>query len=80
MKASREVVKTLIELSPTVEEADKVIEENYGFESIGEKLAFIKGMFDVEVISIHDADGVGKEESDKMTYFSMLNAILVRYR
>lgn len=27
MKASREVVKTLIELSSTVEEADKVIEE-----------------------------------------------------
>lgn len=77
MKVSREVVKTLIELSSTVEEADKVIEENYGFESIGEKLAFIKGMFDVEVISIHDADGIEKEESDKMTYFSMLNAILV---
>ena len=73
MKASREVVKTLIKLSPTVEEADKVIKENYGFESIGEKLAFIKGMFDVEVIGIPDADEIQKEE----TYFSMLNAILV---
>lgn len=60
----------------TVEEADKVIEENYGFKSICEKLAFIKGMFDVEVISIHDADGIRKEESDKMAYFSMLNAVL----
>lgn len=28
MKASREMVKTLIEISPSVEEADKVIEEN----------------------------------------------------
>lgn len=77
MKASREVVKTLIELSPTAKEADKVIEENYGFESISEKLAFIKGMFDVEVISIHDAGVIEKEESDKMTYFAMLNTILV---
>lgn len=77
MKASREMVKTLIEISPSVEEADKVIEENYGFKTIGEKLAFLKGMFDVEVISVHDADGTGKEESDKMTYFSMLNTILI---
>ena len=77
MKASRELVKTLIEISPSVEEADKVIEENYEFKSIGEKIAFLQGMFDVQVISVTDADGIGKEESDKMTYFSMLNTIIV---
>lgn len=77
MKASREMVKTLIEISPSVEEADKVIEENCEFKSIGEKIAFLQGMFDVQVISVDDADGIGKEESDKMTYFSMLNTIIV---
>lgn len=77
MKATRDVVKTLIELSPTAEEADKVIEENYGFKSIAEKLAFIKGMFDVEVISIHVSDASKKEQSDQMIYWSMLNAIVV---
>lgn len=77
MKASREMVKTLIEISPSVEEADKVIEENYEFKSIGEKIAFLQGMFHVQVIGVDDADGIGKEESDKMTYFSMLNTIIV---
>lgn len=77
MKASREMVKTLIEISPSVEEADKVIEENYEFKSIGEKITFLQGMFDVQVICVDDADGIGKEESDKMTYFSMLNTIIV---
>jgi len=78
MKArSREVVKTLIELSPNVEEADKVINENYNFKSIGEKIAFLKGMFDVELVSKHDADGISEEKSAEMDYWAMLNAIII---
>ena len=73
---SREVIKALIELSPNVDEADKVINENYGFKSIGEKMAFLKGMFDVVIISVDDGDGVSKEESDEMTYRAMLNTII----
>ncbi len=76
MKVDREVVKTLIELAPNVDVADKVINENYGFNSIGEKLAFLQGMFNVELFHKHDADETSKEESDKMTYFAMLNAII----
>ena len=79
MKASREMVKTLILISTSVEEADKVIEENYDFKTFDEKIAFLQGMFDVKVIDVHDADGIEKEESDKMTYFSMLGTILVTY-
>lgn len=37
MKANREVVKALIKLAPNVDEADKVINENYDFNSIGKK-------------------------------------------
>lgn len=78
MKAlSREVVKALIELSPNVEEADKVINENFNFESIGEKIAFLKGMFDVKLISKHDADGISGEKSAEMDYWAMLNAIII---
>lgn len=73
---SREVIKSLIELSPNVDEADKVINENYGFKSIGEKIAFLKGMFDAVIISVDDGDGVSKEESDEMTYWAMLNTII----
>lgn len=47
MKVNRDVVKTLIELAPNVDEADKLINENYGINSIGGKVAFLKGMLDV---------------------------------
>ncbi|MBQ2916935.1 MAG: hypothetical protein IJE59_01990 [Clostridia bacterium] len=70
MKASREIVKTLIETAPNVEKADEVINENYDFKSIGEKVAFLKGMFDVKIVG-HEND-----EPDEMTYFAMLSAII----
>lgn len=74
---SRTVVKTLIELSPNVEEADKVINENYNFKSIGEKIAFLKGMFDVKLVSKHDDDGISEEKSAEMDYWAMLNSIII---
>ena len=80
MKVSKRVrIKLLIAISKTVEEADEVISQNYNFETVKEKIAFLKGMFDVEVIDVHDADGTSKEESDKMTYFTMLNVIINSY-
>lgn len=72
----REVVKALIELAPNAEKADKVINENYGFKSFGEKIAFLQETFDVELVHKHDADETSKEESDKMTYFALLNTII----
>lgn len=78
MKArSREVIKTLIEMSPNVEEADKVINENYNFKTIGEKMAFLKGMFDVRLVSKHDGEGVSKEKSAEMDYWAMLHSIII---
>lgn len=73
---SREFIKTLIELSPNVEDANKVIDENYNFKSISEKMAFLKGMFDVELINKHDSSGISEEESAEMTYWAMLNTII----
>ena len=78
MKVARRA-KLLIAISSTVEEADKIISENYKFETVREKIAFLLGMFDVEVIHVNDADGISKEESDKMTYFAILNAIVSSY-
>ena len=76
----REVIKTLIELSSNVEEADKVIDENYNFESIDEKMAFVKGMFDVELIDKHDAVGTSEGESKETTYLSILQTIISGYK
>ena len=75
-KMRRDVIKKLIESSPNVDEADKVISETYGFKSIREKLAFLKGMFDVKLVSKHDADGVSEEESLEMDYWALLNTII----
>ena len=74
---TRKVVKTLIELSPDVAEADKVIKENYNFKSIGEKIAFLKGMFDVDIVSKRDAYKISKERSAEIDYWAMLNAIII---
>lgn len=77
MKAlNREVVKNWIRLAPNVEEADKVIDENYNFKSFEEKIAFLNGMFDVKLVSKHDSCDVTKEMSVKMDYFAMLDAII----
>ena len=72
----REVIKTLIESSPNVEEADKVINEKYNFKSVGEKIAFLKGMFDAKLVSKHDHEGISEERSAEMDYWAMLNAII----
>lgn len=42
MKMTRAITKTLIETAPTVEEADKLINTCYGFETVAEKVAFLK--------------------------------------
>lgn len=76
MKANREEIKVLIKLAPNVDEADKVINENYDFKSIREKIAFLQGMFDVEIVHKHDATDTSKEESDKMDYYAMLSTII----
>ena len=74
---NRKVIKTLIEMSPNVEEADKIINENYNFKTIGEKMAFLKGMFDVILVSKDDGEGVSEEESAEMDYWAMLHSIII---
>lgn len=76
MNSQRQKVKLLIEMSPNVEEADKAINENYDFKTIGEKMAFLKGMFDVRLVSKHDAEEVTEEKSAEMDYWAMLNTII----
>ena len=70
MKLSREHVKIMLKTARTVEEADEVISKYYNFESIREKIAFLKGMFDVQIV------GQEEKEPDEMDYFSMLATIV----
>ena len=66
----RQNVKALIELSNTVEEANEVIEKYTDLETVKEKIAFLKGMFDWEIIDKKETD------SDEMIYNIALNAII----
>lgn len=70
MEQSKEQVKILLETARTVEEADEVINKNFDFKSIREKVAFLKGMFDVQII------GHEEKEPDEMDYYSMLATII----
>lgn len=51
MTIKREQLKTLIEGSTNVKQADQYIEKYCGFKTIREKIAFLEGMFDVSIAS-----------------------------
>lgn len=68
--ASQKDVKVLIELCTDVEKADRIIKDYYGFETIREKVAFLKGMFDISIV------GHEHEEPNEDTYRMMLGAII----
>lgn len=70
MKLNRKQIKILLETAPTVEDADEVITKNFDFKSIQEKVAFLKGMFDVQIV------GHEENEPDEMDYFCMLATII----
>ena len=68
-KLNREDLKLLIEISPNFEEANKLIEEQMNFSTTKEKIAFLKGMFDVGVIIDQKPD-----DSDELIYILLLSA------
>lgn len=67
----RERIKALIELSSTVEDADKVLSDNIGLNTLNEKLAFLKGMFnEIEIVARNNTD------TDELLYMLWLHAII----
>lgn len=76
MKASTTLIKALIPIAPSAEEADKLIVENFGFETIPEKIAFLKGMYGVEVFAREDGHSTTSEESIEQDYWAMLAAVM----
>lgn len=72
---NRERIKLLIELSPTVEDADRIIEEA-GFKSVREKFAYLQGMFDSTVIGRYDEQSVSEDDIIEMDYYAILSAVI----
>lgn len=68
---NRERIKALIELSSTIEDADKVLSDNVGLNTLNEKLTFLKGMFnEVEIVAKNDT------VTDELLYVLWLHAII----
>ena len=61
--------KILIEVASSTEQVDKIIDKYAGPMTLKEKIAFLKGMFGVEVIDQK------AEDSDELIYEIMLHAI-----
>jgi len=71
MKLNRDVIETMIGSSPSPENADELINQQYGFKTIREKIAFLQGMFDIRVVD------QSEDITDEYLYFSMLTLILM---
>jgi hypothetical protein len=67
MARSREVIKGLIKLAETFEEADSVLKDEYP--SINERLAYLKGMFSVNIAARSD-------DNIECDYKAVLTAII----
>lgn len=72
---NRERIRMIILLSKDTEEADKIITD-VGFESVKEKIAFLKGMFDFSLIGRQNDAELDNEASDRMDYYAILSTIL----
>lgn len=70
MASKREITKILIQLSESVGEADEIIEDQYHFQTVQEKIAFLKGMFGVELIG-HENDA-----PDEQSYIALLRTVI----
>lgn len=67
----RQRAQAIIVLSRNVEEADSEIVKFLGNVSTKEKIAFLRGMFDVQMVS--------QAKNDETNYFIMLSSILVAF-
>jgi len=74
MDIGNEVIKTMVSLSNTEEEADSVIEEFTPYRTYGEKLKFLLGQFpNISIIAGCDGDNGNITQTD---YQAVLSAVI----
>jgi len=71
-------VKSLIEMATSVEEADAAVEKHMGYNTYGEKLAFITGTFQLIVEANSGDEGLSEETRKHNAYYSLLAVIIDR--
>lgn len=72
----RKRIKALIELSSTVEQADEILIQE-GLSCVREKIAFLKGMFDIALIGHCNRPYFSNGENVNLEYQLLLNAIIL---
>jgi hypothetical protein len=78
MGSPRDEVRLAIKLASTWEEADGVITTSMGIKDTSEKLGFLQGLFDINILGRCDPDDVTNEEKAKTDYIAVLSAIVGR--
>lgn len=73
---TREKTRILILLSSTVEEADAIVIRESGYTNTSNKIAYLRGMFDVNLIGRADDDSTSENDSIEMDYFALLSTII----
>jgi len=74
MDMEKDAIRTMIELSDTWEEADKVIVEFTPCRETREKLSYLYGMFDVSIVA--RTGGTDNSEAIEADYRAVLSAIV----
>ena len=69
----REQIKALIELSNTYDEVDEILEKYAKFTTYEEKLAYLLGMFDVELVFKEENFANNEKQND---YIALVDAII----
>jgi hypothetical protein len=72
MDMSKDAIKTMIELSDTWQDADKVLDEFTPGKSINEKLYYLYGMFDVSILPPYE----NSDNKTETNYRAVLSAIV----
>jgi hypothetical protein len=72
MSSDRSVIKAMIELSDTWEDADQIVEEFAGIKDLSGKLAYISKMFNASVVGRM----AGGDNPEKYDYVAMMSAIV----
>lgn len=74
--SKREVIKELLVLAETSEQADKILETHMGLSDISQKLAYLRGMFDIELMPRSTGRGTSENDILRDDYLAFLATII----
>ncbi|MCL2088095.1 MAG: hypothetical protein FWH14_01295 [Oscillospiraceae bacterium] len=74
----RDMLKAIIEMSTTIDEAKEIIDEFAGCSTTNEKIEFLSEMFDVRIIGGCDGEELSEDEKQEISYEVIVANIIDR--